>query len=873
MNPYRHHGPTTAWLSLGLLAVLTYHNTLDNSFHFDDSHSIVDNPHIRSLENIPRFFVDPTAFSVMPQGAMYRPLLLVSYAVNYAVSGYEIFSYHLVNLLLHIINSGLMYLLALRLLKCRGTALLCGALFAVHPVLSEPVNYISSRSSLLCTLFFVSAFLEFCKLTDPGAAAWRRFAVLAFFSCALFSKSIAVGFPLVIALFLLMARPRHNPWGTVIATVVLDAVYMILSRGLIGKAMLEPVRDLVAHWATQLKALPFYTMIATVPARLSVEHQFSAAAGFWNLAAGLGALVLVSVLLLAWRTRARWPAAVFGIGWAVIAIIPSAIVPLNVLVNEHRLYLPMVGAVLMMGEALRHSRRSSSVIVATLAVLTILTIQRNHVWETEQSLWADAVRKGPQMARPYVNLGKALLEDPQGHRLQESIDVSRKALVINPALPRAHYNIGTAYLRRGDRELAVASFARALEGDPSMMEAHINLGVIQKELGRHTEAQASFRQALEIADFAEIHHNLGSSFLAALQPDSAAVHFCAALTKDPGKRIAYEGLAKSLRFEGRHRQQALDVLSAALAKWPRDSQLLLLKGDVHAEMRSEEHAAQAYRTAHLDEVAVRLRLGSAARKRGDWAAARQHYETAAGQAGSDPRILGALGEVQLFEGKIQEALGSFRRAARLDPEFVSAYVNIGLANLKHGGRTREAIAALERATELSPRSGKVWGLLGWAYDQQGDAEAAITAYSRAVELAPENAEQYHRLGMVYQNQGVWSEAERLYEEALARDGTLAQTHFNLGFVYLEQGRFEEAVTQIKGVLELAPGNVDAYLNLASAYLGLSAEERAVTAYERALELMAEKDTRRPPVITRLAVLKQTMAASDPDRKSSTQYER
>ena len=116
------------------------------------------------------------------------------------------------------------------------------------------------------------------------------------------------------------------------------------------------------------------------------------------------------------------------------------------------------------------------------------------------------------MARPYVNLGKALLEDPQGQRLQESIDISRKALAINQALPRAHYNIGTAYLRRGERELAVASFARALDGDPRLMEAHINLGVAMKELGRYVDAQASFRKALEIADFAEIHHNLGSSF-------------------------------------------------------------------------------------------------------------------------------------------------------------------------------------------------------------------------------------------------------------------------------------------------------------------------------------------------------------------------
>ena len=866
MNRLPHRESTRAWLVIGLLAALTYHNSLGGSYHFDDSHSIVDNPHIRSLENIPRFFVDPTAFSVMPEGAMYRPLLLVSYAMNFAVGGYDVTHYHLINLLLHIANSGLVYLLAIRLVGCGRTALICGILFTVHPILSEPVNYISSRSSLLCTLFFVFAFLELLKLTYSESGRWPRVRVLALFACALFSKSIAVSFPLVAALFLLITRPSYRPWGTVITTAVFDVVYVLWSQGLIAKAMLEPVRSLMTHWVTQLKVFPFYAAISAVPARLSVEHQFSAASRVGDPAALLGLLALVSVVALTWRVRARFPVAAFGVAWGLIAILPSAVVPLNVLVNEHRLYLPMVGAVLAVGALWRIPGRTP-IIVAVVAAFALLTFQRNPVWETEATLWADAVRKGPHMARPYVNLGKALLEEPGGQRLQESIDISRKALMINPALPRAHYNIGTAYLRGGDRELAVASFERALRGDGRLMEAQMNLGVALKELGRYAEAQTAFRRALAIADFAEVHHNLGSSFLAALQPDSAAVHFRAALNRDPEKRVAYEGLAKSLRFEGRNRNEAVEVLSLALAKWPRDTELLLLKGDVQAEIGSEEHAAQAYRTANLDEVEVRLRLGSGARKRGAWVAARQHYEAASHHAGSDPRIFNVLGEVHLFEGNIQQALASFRRAARLDPKFVSAYVNIGLANLKHGGRTREAIAALERAVELSPQSGKTWGLLGWAYDTQGDGEAAIPAYTRGIELAPEHAEQYHRLAMIYQTRGVWGEAERLYKAALARNGGLVQTQFNLGFVYLEQGRFKEAVAQNEKVLTLRPDHVDAYLNLASAWIGLSATERAGTAYARVLELMDGADPRRSSVITQLRSLNPDIAEQGVDRST------
>ena len=858
-------GAAAAWAVIAALAVLTYHNTFGNSFHFDDTHSIVDNPHIRSLGNIPRFFVDPSTFSVMPDAAMYRPLLLVTYALNYAIGDYDTASFHLVSLLLHIANAGLVYLLALRLLGCQRTALLCGALFAVHPVLSEPVNYISSRSSLLCTFFYLLAFAQFQASMTRRSGRWQQGLTLVLFAAALCSKSIAATLPAVAAMYLAIGRPHLARWRTVAAMAVIDVVYLSWSRGIIGRAVLEPVRDLAVHWATQLKAGPFYALTAVVPARLSVEPQFCVVDRVWDAEVALAVLVLASVVVTVWRAAPRLALGVFGVTWAAVTLLPSTVVPLNVLVNEHRLYLPMVGGVLAVGALVRHLRWAQYTFVAVVVALGLLTVARNRVWQDEQSLWADAVRKGPQMARPHVNLGKAYLEDPQGARLQECIDVSRHALLINPELPRAHYNIGTAYLRRGERELAIASFRRSLEIDPGLMEARVNLGVTLKELGRYGEAQDSFRRALQLADFAEVHHNLGSAFLAALQADSAAVHFRAAVARDPGKKIAYEGLAKSLRLGGLHRPEALDVLTTALARWPRDTGLLLFKGDMHAEMGNEDHAAQAYRTAGLDEVRLRLRLGAAARKRGDWDSARRHYETAEIHSGSDARIANALGEVELFEGRIPEALAAFRRAARLDIGLVAAYVNIGLAHLKHGDHTLEAAAALERAVSLAPESAKAWGLLGWAYDRQGDAEAAIRAYSRAIEQAPENAEQYHRLGMIYQSMGSWSEAERLYRAALARQEDLVQTHFNLGFVYLEQGRYERAVEQNQRVLELDPESSDAYVNLASAWLGLAAPGRAATAYERALEVMAAAadNPRRAQIIAQLELLKQGVSSDAP----------
>ena len=129
-----------------------YWNTFDNSFHYDDEHSIQNNINIRSLENIPSFFADPGMFSRDADKGMYRPLLLVTYALNYAVGGYEVGGYHVVNIALHATNAALLlwlgYLLSGRLL----VGFLAGILFAVYPLATEPVNYISSRSDTLSAM-------------------------------------------------------------------------------------------------------------------------------------------------------------------------------------------------------------------------------------------------------------------------------------------------------------------------------------------------------------------------------------------------------------------------------------------------------------------------------------------------------------------------------------------------------------------------------------------------------------------------------------------------------------------------------------------------------------------------------------------------
>ena len=147
----------SVWVAAGLFVgtAALFAPTLDHGFVYDDSHSIVDNVRLRDWQQIPTYFVDPAAFSVMPQAQMYRPILLTTYAVNFALDGPS--GFHLVNVLLHAGAAVLLWYLLGSLGFSRSVALGSAVLFAVHPLTTEPVNYISSRSSSLSALWLLTA--------------------------------------------------------------------------------------------------------------------------------------------------------------------------------------------------------------------------------------------------------------------------------------------------------------------------------------------------------------------------------------------------------------------------------------------------------------------------------------------------------------------------------------------------------------------------------------------------------------------------------------------------------------------------------------------------------------------------------------------
>lgn len=839
---------------LVLWVVILYANALDNSFHYDDTHSLIDNTSVRSLGNVGRFFLDPGSFSAMPEARMYRPLLLVTYAVNYAIGGYDSFGYHLFNVLLHAANVCLVWLVARRVLGGHGTALTVALLFATHPVVSEPVNYVSSRSTSLVAMFVLGAIVV---LVDGARRpSWRHHAAFtALAAAALLSKSVGVVLLPAAALWLWLLGPgTRASWALLAGPALAAGAYVLGTRVILSKALLEPVRTLSIQLATQLKAIPFYAYTNLMPAHLSVEPQFFVAPGVLGLVPILALALTVCMAASVVVLRRMCPAAAFGAGWFAVTLAPSSVVPLNVLVNEHRLYLPLVGGVLLAGALLGSAgARLRLFVPALLAVWAVLVWQRNDDWVSEETIWLDAARKGPAMPRVHVNLGKGYLES---ERYEEAIVASRRGLALDPDISLAHYNIGTAYLNLERYEEAIASFEAALELKPGMMEALNNLGNAYQHQGRHELAIETFREALAAYDWSQLHHNLAVAFLAAGQADSSLVHFQSAHQMEPGDRETTEGLARALiKTERLHSAQ--QMLDRALREMPDDEELLRLLAFAQIGMGRDHEALSTFRRAGLSAAEAHLRIGGAARERHVWQRAREHYEAGLETAPEDARLLDGLGTVLVADGDWRSALRLFRRAAEQDPSLASPLRNIGLVNLHHR-RLPEALAALERARDLDTDDAKTWELLGRAYAQSERFSDAMAAYDRAIKVQPARAELYHNLAVLHQDSGHVREAERLYREAIRRDSAHDKALYNLGYLLLKQERWAEAVTVIEDLLEKAPGQVLAYVNLANAYLNLDDGLGAVEAYERFLALYSDDDDTRRKVQRQLQLLRERL---------------
>ena len=644
---------TRRWfLPLATLAIVaTYGNSFSNSFHYDDFHSIVENPHIRLLGNIPAFFSDPSLFSSMPERAMYRPLVLITYALNHWVHGYEILGYHLVNVALHISSTIAVYLLGIAVVGNARASAFGALLFGLHPLQAEATNYISSRSESLAAFWYLLALLLYLRWrarqrSNPGVI---YLASLAAFALALLSKATAVVFPFALLVWEFLRDRRERdpiPWAHNAGYWIVGLVYLAIVQQGIDSALGHPVRDLAHQIYTQIKALPYYLQLVVVPTHLNVEHGFRVSEVLWEAPVLFPALLLLSVFLALRRRRQ----AALVCAWTILPLLPSSIVPLNVLVNEHRLYLPLASSAIgvAMLAATRFDMRRVRLLAAVtvMACLAVLTAKRNRVWESELTLWNAAVRQSPGMYRSQMHLGGAL--EASG-RVEEAVKRYQRAVELAPGVVESHYNLANGLRLLGQIDAAVRSYQKSLELDPTFHNSLINLsavhldrnqlktsedllwkaaehhpasgevyrrlGILHVRQGRFDEASAAYQRAIFLRpDHGETYYNLANLQWTNGEHEAAEVQYRQALSRSPHHLGAHMNLGSIYLESGRYRP-ARDIYAAALSMAPAEPGLLLGSAQALEGLGAPGEALEGYQRFlrvsvgnHAREQYVRARI-------------------------------------------------------------------------------------------------------------------------------------------------------------------------------------------------------------------------------------------------------------------------
>ena len=651
---------------------LCYWNSLSTPFLFDDAGAVVNNPTIRRLATWD--VLVPPADGSTTTG---RPVVNFSYALNYAISGENAWSYHILNVVIHALAAlALLGIVRRTLAESVGAqtscaladgrsqaaplpadatwlALAIALLWAVHPLQTESVVCVAQRTESLCGLFFLLTLYCFIRGGQQSAIGGsNRWLSLSLVACLLgmATKEVMVTAPLLVLLydrtflagsFGVAWRQRRRYYIALAGTWLLLAWLVWRGRGARGASAGWGLG--ISPWTyllQQCEAVVLYLRLSVWPHPLVLDYGtavvHSLAEVWWQ-----GIVVLAMLGATIWAVI-RKPQIGFLGAWFFLILAPSSsVIPLvTQTMAEHRMYLPLAAVIALLVLGVRSRLRRPAPLFPfpftfTLALafpLGLMTAARNRDYRDAVTIWTDTVTKYPQSARAHENLAVALLR--LGHPAEADHHFAR-AVALQPGYVTAHYDWGAALLDQGRVQEAIAELQTAVRLAPEHADAQVNLGNALVRAQRAAEAIPHYAAALRLRPAADAHYDLGLALVGSGRAGEAAGEFQAALQLDPNLPEAH------------------------------------------------------YQLARLADAAGQL------------ADAERHYtETLRLASDHAPAHVG-LGLLLARSGRLEPAAGHFRAVLRLQPANADAHANLGNVLLLQG-RAREAIACYENALRLRP---------------------------------------------------------------------------------------------------------------------------------------------------------------------------
>jgi tetratricopeptide (TPR) repeat protein len=671
---------------------IIYENTLHVPFLFDDESSIINNTSLRHLRNIIGVLNPPNH-----AGVGGRPLLNLSYALNYALGGIQVEGYHITNLLIHT-AAALLLLLTLRITfkklltgdehnaSSHLLALITTAIWAWHPILTISVTYISQRAESLMGFFYILTFLFFVLCTYSTSKARKiiySLISIIFCLCGILTKEVMLTAPLIILFFdrlfisgsFCKALRQRILLYSGYALSLTPLIYLTTSAHYRGVGFDQHITpwEYALH---ETKVVIDYIFLIIWPHTLVFDYG-------WYIHESLGSLwpyclitaVLLYLTILSYRRSNK--ISFFVLSFFVLISPTSSFIPVaSQPMAENRLYLAILplSLVLILSAFSQFGRKCLILFAAIAIILGVISHKRNTAYQSELSLWEDTVKKIPLNARAHVNLGLSLSRIPG--REKEAVEEYALAVKLKPDSSEAHNDLGEAFLHsekhwaEGVQELRIA-----IDINPQFADAHYNLGTALLQNSEHIpEAIKEFKDAIQLnPEFSKAYYNLGNALIKTGNYKEAIAAFHKATAINPYFSEAYANLGTAYYAGYSDTKNAIKALKQSLEITPNFVEAHYDLANILSKIPN--HQVEAIH--HYNEA---LRLNP------NFALAHNNYAN----------LLAKI------PGRENDAIEHYRQAVHLMPTFAIAHYNLGLVLLRQDTQNKEAHEEIDIARRLDP---------------------------------------------------------------------------------------------------------------------------------------------------------------------------
>lgn len=643
----------TLLMILAVVGCLIYGNTFNNPFIFDDVDFIVNGVSVHDLGNL----------KLIWQRIETRFISMLVFAFNYHFFGLEVTSYHVINILIHIFAAiAVFYLFKLifslpsceKYLTGNGgntntisfIAFVGALIFITHPLQTQAVTYISQRMASLVAFFYILSCYLYLKArtSTKTITIVRCFGLLACTTVlGMFTKENFFTMPvmiLMLEIYFVQKKFSIQTFKNISRPLKLFLLFVFLSMLIIPSSSRFDLSNTLFHVVpsrshvgdtltvfnyplTQLRVVSLYIGKLFLPINQNLFYDFKASNSLFEGTTFLCFLFIFGLIILTFKLFKNHRLLSFGIMWFFLTIaVESSILPIRYVIFEHRVYLPMVGFSLIVSvgifKLIKNVKLFAIVACLIASVLSVLTINRNKIWQDEVVFWEDVVKKTPHQTMPYDNLAAALMN-------------------------------------RNDYQKALAVLKEANKIDQNVYERYNNLGLIYMHLGKFAEAEQSFKEVLKHKDEVErdlpavTYNNLGTLYLKSGKPKMAREMFVQSIKTEYTYLQAYLNLGRILHEEGNY-EKALLVFKEANNKYPYDKYSANAIIDIYLRMGKKAEA-----------------LNSAGR-----------FLTKI----DDPQYLVSIGTLLIEHNIVELGSKYFYQALKLDKRYPDAYIQMGkiLAN-------------------------------------------------------------------------------------------------------------------------------------------------------------------------------------------------